>query len=175
MYPKLIISDKAFELIQECSRNDYILITGSLDEIVETLTSLKRATLDKVAVVGDINPLLMGKDVESRLLKLLESLLIKAVFISSGDGFSDIFISRFVEVKKEVVLLSTRSSSEIGFRAMMKECLKSEQRHEVEREILPEVVRDSSEFFPFYTSYIDSYIPKKNKMLEIWLRSSVHK
>ncbi len=171
MYPKLIISDKAFDVIQECSRSGCVLVTGTLDEIVETLNSLKRAMLDDVVVVGDINPRILGPDVENRLLKLLESLLVDVVFISSGDGFSDIFISRFVEVRKEVVPLAVRGSSEVGFRAMMREYLKSEQRHEADRDILAEVVRDAAEFVPLYAAYVSSPMLKRIRIFDLWLRS----
>ena len=172
MYPKLIISDKAFELIQECAKSGHVLITGSLDEIVDTLTSLKRATLDKIVVVGDINPRIHGEEVENRLMKLLESLFVQAVFISSGDGFSDIFLSRFVEVKKEVSLVPVRVSSETGFRLMLRENLREEVKLGGTGDILYEVIKDASEFFPFYNFYLQSAIPKKNKLMEIWLRGS---
>lgn len=175
MFPKLIISERASDIIQDGVNQGAVLITGSLDDIVDSLSSLKRAMLDGVVLVGDINPEVVGQDVENRLLKLLENLLVNAVFISSGDGFSEIFLSRFVEVKKEMSVFQVRESSEIGFRAMLREFLNGEQRNEKTRDLMPDVIKDASGFFVLYRMYSDSHIPKKSKMLDVWVRGGMRK
>jgi hypothetical protein len=175
LFPKLIISDRAFEVIQAGVNGGAILITGSLDEVVDSLSSLKRAMLENVIMVWDINPEIMGRDIESRLLKILENLLVNVIFVSSGDGFSEIFLSRFAEVKKEMSLFRVHCSSELSFRAMLREGFICERKNEVEKDRMPEVIRDAAEFFLLYNIYSSSYVPKKSKVLDVWLRSEEKK
>jgi hypothetical protein len=144
----------------------HVIVTGSSEEIVEQLVSVRRAVLDGPLVVGDVNPGVAGRDIENRLLKILEGLDKPAIFLSSKDDFSEIFLSRFVQIVKEIPANENRSDSFSAFRATMIDIFKGE-----DVDALGDIVRDAPSFFPLYLRYLQSPIPKKYKVMDLLVGS----
>jgi len=155
-----MITDDVVSLMKRCSEQGFSMVTGTADEIYDRLHSLKRSHLDNPVVVGDINPAVAGRDVESKLLKVLEDLTIDVLFFSSCDNFSVTFISRFMQVIKKPRILENRGNSKSAFMRIMKEDISFV-------ESMNSIVQEAPSFLPFFLMYKGARVPSKQKILEL--------
>lgn len=162
----LMITTRVQELLTEYVAGGYVLVGGQASDVVSQLISLRKAVLDGPLVVGDINPDIAGRDIESRLLKVLESMNRPAIFLSSRDGFSDIFLSRFSNVVKDIGVGENKSDSFPAFKSLMIDTLKGEGVN-----TLLGIVKNSPSFLPLYLGYDQSRMPKKYKVMSLLVGS----
>lgn len=158
--PVLVITDQLIPAMKACSDRGFSMITGDSDSIYERLFCLKRAQLDNPVAVGDINPEVAGRDIEQKLLKVLEDLTIDVMFFSSKDVFSEVIISRFMRVQKAVAVLPNEYNSKESFLHLLKE---EENPHMALRGVL----QQAPSFLPFFLEFRQSRIPAKRKILEL--------
>lgn len=158
--PTLMIVDNAGVILKASSDQGFPLITGNSDEISSRLGSLKNSSISNFVVVGDINPYVAGHDIQSKLLKVLEDLKIDAMFVSSRDCFSDIFLSRFVQVIKKVGVYKNNFNS----RGAAVSVLKEERSF---YEILPNLISEFPGYLPFVAKFKSCRVPAKAKLLDL--------
>ena len=109
--PVLVITDNVIKAMKQCTDQGFPSITGTAEEIHEKLFSLKKASFTNPLVVGDINPTVAGRDIESKLLKVLEIIDRDVMFFSSRDYFSETFLSRFSVIMKHPKKIEVKGNS----------------------------------------------------------------
>lgn len=158
--PVLIITDDVVEPMKRCSDQGFSLVTGNAEDIHDKLQNLKRSKLHNPVAIGDINPDVAGRDIEQKLLKVLEEMKIDAMFFSSRDGFSVTFISRFMQVIKQPKVVVSKTNSREAFLNI----LRSDQGF---LESARGIVENAPAFLPFFMQYRGSRVPSKQKILEL--------
>lgn len=157
--PALLISNRVPLMIASCVEKGFPLITGTAFEISEKLSSLRSAELSNPLVVGDISPTVAGRDIEHKLLKVLETLKVSAMFMSSVDGFTDVLLSRFITIMKETPIIENKHNSKLAAIAL----LKGESYVEAS---FATIVKECPSYLPFFIAFTNSRLPAKNKILE---------
>ena len=155
--PTLIISSDAGSIIKDCVEKGFPLVTGTVDEIYKKVYSLRNAHLSNPLVIGDINPMIAGKSIEIKLLKVLEELYIDVIFVSSVDCFSLIFLSRFMQIVKNVIIYKTQVNSKEVFISLLKS----------EESSLRSVLKEFPEGLEIFHKYKKSNFTVKSKLLEL--------
>lgn len=157
LYPALVLGNSMLSGIQSCLDKGFIPINGDSNFICTQLKSLRKMKLENPVIVWDINPGVAGKDVESKLLKLLEDLYIRVVFYSSSDCFSSVFMSRFSFIYKSVSPLKVDLTNPFNL---------SDEVNSESRDNLGVVVSKSIGYVPYYLNPLASkYVPSMDKIL----------
>lgn len=155
----LVINPNIKQVFDSCTENGYVLVTGSLEAMVAKLVSLKRASLGAPVVLGDINPRIVGNSIERALLRVLEDITIDLMVVSSQDSFSDIFVSRFARVVKNVPVYKNRYNSVKAFVDIA-----SDKNHPAP---LRAIIEEAPKYTELYLRYVLSPVPAKRKLLEL--------
>jgi hypothetical protein len=176
--PVLIINKDAMLMMKECTDLNFPSVSGNAQEISDALISLNSASLDNPIAVGNISPEVAGRSIENQLLKVLESLQSQAIFFSTTDNFSEVFLSRFVQVNKAVEVKQAFTDSSKSFVSIMtsdntnkivqdvddSEEVEEEEEFEVSK--LEEVLRACPSCLKFFLNYKTSSVPSKAKLLQ---------
>jgi len=155
-YPMLVIASDVQRMIATCAQDGFPVVTGSLEDIIFKLNSFRGLTLSSPVVVGDIASSIVGGDVSEGALKIVEELSVEAIFFSSEDCFTDVFMSRFMRVIKKGVLIINKSNSisEFFSRADGIEPIDSKR-----------IIEECPAFLPFHVCASRHVIPSSQKVV----------
>ena len=156
--PTLLITRRTRSVFSEATNRRVKLVTGGGDAIISALYSLKKQNLDtSFYVVGDISPEKAGSSIELRLLSLLEDFEPQAIFVSSTDSFSPVFLSRFKAVKKETNYVPNERND----KSVLSDVLQKDNG-------LFLLIKNCPTQLPFFLRYKRSNLPVKEKLLQLF-------
>lgn len=155
MYPQLIITPQWRLRAKELETRCRVLYTE--DGWEDRLGDLAGCTADRPLVVGDI----AGHSLS--LLKLVEEATMPLICLSSTDCFDTVFLSRFVSIQKDTVIIN--HSGNVVATALA--AVQKDHESESSPELRVLLAREAPGALPLLHYLRRSRVPAKHRLLEL--------